>query len=191
MLFISKVTAGSWFRFGKKKSDVTMVEVRLGDGPRQLEVVNFPLITFSAELSSSGALIEREVTKGYGVTLSFELQFSTSLIQTGFTTGLGSGYQLATSLSQSMVCRANPGGRAQLQASTKMVFYPHAITRNVTHKASGEFVNGKWENVTSTVLGEKYNGALFYKSSYLGLHRCVTNPDYFEDALRRTWVEIS
>lgn len=189
-MFISRVHASSWFRFGNRKLDVDMVEVRLGDGERQLEVKNYPLVTFSAALSSSGALIEREVSHGYSIKFSFELHLVFNAAQTGTTSGFGSQYQLTTSLSQSMVCRVNAGERGQLQASTRMMYYPNAVMRNVTHKSTGQFVNGKWEKVSSTVHGNEYTGALFYKSNFLGEHRCVTNPDYFEDALERTWVEL-
>lgn len=191
LLFISKVaTSRRWF--WSKNSDISMVEVRLEDGERQLLVVNYPLQTLSAEWTSSGGSMEHEVTQGFGITFSFQLHFETSLLQTGVTMGLGSSYTLSTLLAQNMVCRANPGGRVQLQASTRMVLYPRAITRNVTYKSTtGTFTNGEWENVTSSVAGETVDGALFYRSDYLGLHRCVTDPNYFEDALHRNWVELN
>lgn len=186
MLFISKVSPRGFFG---DLGDVSLVEVRLGDTNRTVEVKNFPIVTFSAEWSSSGATIEQEVTRGYGISLSFQLQFETTLLQTGFTTGFASSYMLSTSMSQSMICRANPGSRSQLQVSTKMMFYPNARTRNVTFSKE-KFIVGPWENVTSTVQESTVNGALFYLSDYLGLHRCVTDPDYFEDPVQRKWVEI-
>lgn len=186
MLFISKVSPRGYFG---ESGDVSLVEVCLGDTNRSVEVRNFPIVTFSAEWSSSGAAIEQEVTKGYGVSLSFQLQFESSLMQTGFTMGSASSYMLSTSMSQSMICRANPGSRSQLQVSTKMLFYPDARSRNVTFSKE-KFVDGPWENVTSTVQESTVNGALFYISDYLGLHRCVADPDYFEDPVQRRWVEI-
>lgn len=187
MMFITKVVPLRYLGFAG--GSVDLVELRLGDNNGSVEVVNFPLVTFSAELSTSGASIEQEVTKGYGISLSFQLQFESSLIQTGFTVGLGSSYALSTSLSQSMICRANPGSRAQLQVSTKMMLYPDAKTRNVTI-SNGRFSNGPWQPVTSSVQECTINGALFYRGDYLGLHRCVTDIDFFEDPVQRSWITI-
>lgn len=186
MMFITKVTPR---RFFNNPGDVSLVEVVLGDTDHSVEVKNFPIVTFSAELSSSSAAVEQEITKGYSVSLSFQLQFESKLIQTGFTMGFGSSYALSTTMSQSMVCRTHPGSRAQLQVSTKMMLYPDAKTRNVTF-SKNKFINGPWEKVTSTVDEVTVDGALFYLSDYLGLHRCVTDPDCFEDPIQRNWVDI-
>lgn len=172
-----------------RHSDVEMVEVRLEDGLQEFEVANFPLVTLSADLSTSGAQVEREVTDGFGITLSFmlDLRFKLDGIhETRFTFGLSSTF--STALTQKLVCRAPAGGRVQMQASTRMVLFPRAIMRNVTYKAkSGTFVNGEWTNITSTVLGESVDGALLYSSDYFGRHRCVTDPTYFED-MGRLWL---
>lgn len=74
LLFIPKVTRSrSWFM--RNKTDISTVEVRLEVGSGELEVKNFPFVTFSAEWSSGGASIEQEVTQGYGISLSFSCRF--------------------------------------------------------------------------------------------------------------------
>lgn len=174
---------------GATKRDIVLVQLQLGNESQVHEIVNYPLVTISAEYSTSELVVERELSSGYDITLSLSSSIDLTVLETGVTASLGYSYTFSGSLSESIICRAAPGGMAQLQATTYVKHYPAARTRQVTYKyKDGLFQDGKWDGVVSEVQNESYEGALFYVGGPLSTQRCVTDRKYFED--ERKWLVI-
>lgn len=189
-VFSNTVPTKTWWG-GSSDPDIVLTQLLLGDEINDIEVDHFPLITISAEYSSNQVTVEREVASGYGIVLSSSLRVTNTLVQTGITTGLDSAYSFSLSVSESMVCRAPPGGRAQMQVSINIKQFPAAKTRQVTFKQkTGAFENGKWDKVTSEIHGDSYEGAMFYETGHQFSQRCVTDPNYFQDPHDARWINV-
>lgn len=180
-------TWSSWF---KSKPPLSMIELLLGSEPKEVPIDYFPLVTVSAELSTSDASVEREVTDGFSISFSLDLRVDNNVVIAGIKTGLSSQYTIGFSLAQSMICRAPRGGKVQMQVSATILYFPLAKTRRVSYvEATQDFETGEWETVTSEVKKETYEGAMFYSLSTISRQRCVTEKSHFKNR-RVRWLPL-
>lgn len=188
LIYLSRKTTGVSLPDG----DISIVELLLGKKERIVGSRFYPLQTISAEYSTGSVLLETEAASGWVINLGSILQFTIGLGGTAKVYGtFEPGYTLSATLTESIICKANPGGVSQLQVSNTMRYFPEAKVREVNYTAlSGKFKNGKWEAVQSTVGNEQYKGALFYSSGDVGRHRCVSDISLFEDSADRKWIEF-
>lgn len=188
--FEDRIPRTKWNSWFKKRPPLLMIELLLGSEPKEVPIEYFPLVTVSAELSTSDASVEREVTDGFSISFSLDLRVDNDVVIAGIKTGLSSQYSIGFSLAQSMICRAPKGGKVQMQVSATLLYFPLAKTRRVTYvKATQDFETGEWETVTSEVKKETYEGAMFYSLGTISRQRCVTEQSHFKNK-RVRWLPL-
>lgn len=186
--FEDHVQSSKWGAWLGQKPPVNMIEFQLGHYKETIPIEYYPLVTVSTELSSLDASVEREVTRGFGISFSLDLRVDNDIVIAGVKTGLSSHYSLDFSLLQAMVCRAPKGGKVQMQVSANLLYFPLARTRRVSYvQASQNFESRDWEVVSSAIDNETYGGAMFYSLSSISRQRCVTDPMHFKSSKIR-WL---
>lgn len=194
LVYISKKTSKNPDKlFGRPQDDIDLVELKLGSDMQLVGSTNYPLYTLSAEFSTGAILLEMEVSSSRKISLGTVLQLTFGLGDAAKSYGsLETGHSLSTSLAESIICRANPGSSVQLQVTNEMMYFPRAMARKVTCQVKNNYLaNGPWENVTSTINSQDYEGALFYVGESLSKHRCVTDMELFENATTREFIEYN
>lgn len=165
-------------------------EIDLGHEVYWVGSNNYPILTASAEYSSNILLIEHEVVRGNSVRVNPSLLTLLAWLQIGLRIVIESTNSLYMAERESIICRASPGGRVQLQVSSTMLSFPAAKSRSLEFDIrSQEFTTEKWSYISSSVEKEVYDGLLMLLSSSFVLARCVTNETMFEMDKRRKIVE--
>lgn len=180
-----------WIPWSNREVDqLYFTEVDFGPEVWWVGSDNFPLLTISAEYSSGYVEVEREIIHGYSVRVNPSLESLLGFLFTGGKIALESTNSLYIAEKEGLICRANPGGRVQLQVSSKMLSFPAARSRAVEYGIkSGDFTATTWNTVSSSINGESQDGILVYLPSSLVLARCVTKEEYFETENKRQLLE--
>lgn len=173
-----------------RKPRIHLIEVQLGEKNfKTYDVIYYPLVTFSAEWSTSGAILEREVGTGYGVKYSLDKFLEQDIVTAGGSYGLVTTQGRISLGADSVVCRVHAGGKGQLQVSSRLKHFPEARFRKVIcFNNIPDFHEEKWEKIRTSLVGESHDGVVIYEDWNFSKHRCVTDPYYFEDAKTRRWI---
>lgn len=156
-----------WAKSSSK--DIECIEFSLGKNQQSVGSTYFPLVTVSAEFSTSPVKIEREVTHGKSLSYSSSVAAGVSIIQASFKLSLDQGVGLTFSKKEMVACTANPGGRVQLQVSNRMLHFPEARARKILYLAkNAEFSEAEWESLETEVADEHYLGAIFHEKYRVG-----------------------
>lgn len=169
---------------------LTITELDFGDDIYWLGSENFPLLTVSAEFSTSSVQVEREIVHGHSIRFNPSLLRLLGLLVAGWRVVLESTNSLYIAEKESLICRASPGGRVQLQISSKMLSFPAAKSRVVTYNTrTKQFENEVWKSVSSTICDEEHEGFLMFLPSSISSGRCITNETMFESQHLRRLLE--
>lgn len=169
---------------------LTLTELDFGDEVHWVGSDNFPILTVSAEYSTSLVQVEREIVHGHSIRFNPSLLRLLGVLVAGWRIVLESTNSLYIAEKESLICRASPGGRAQLQISNKMLSFPAAKSRVVSYNTKTKvFKKEKWQPVSSTIRDEVHEGILLFLPSSVSLGRCITNETMFENHHRRKLIE--
>lgn len=173
-----------------RKPRIHMIEIQLNETNYNMyDVVYYPLVTFSAEWSTSGATLEREVGTGYGVKYSLDKQLEQDIVAAGGSYGLLHTQGRISIGAESITCRIHAGGKGQLQVSSRLKYFPDARFRKIVCINNfPDFHEEEWEKIRTSLVGETHDGVVIYEDWNFSRHRCVTDPDYFEDPKTRRWI---
>lgn len=165
----------------RRLAKLRFTEVEFGKDVYLKTSDNYPVLTASAEFSSSFLQIERELVRGHSIRVNPSLLALMSILGTGWRIALESTNSLYIAEKQSIICRARPGGRVQLQVSSSMLSFPRARSRELEYDVRlGAFVSDDWEPIKSTVHLQDVPGALMALLASFMLARCVTNETMFK-----------
>lgn len=175
-----------------RKPKIHLIEIQLDEeNYNTFDVMYYPLVTFSAEWSTSGAVLEREVGTGFGVKYSFDKHLEQDIVAAGGSYGLITTHGRVSVGAETVVCRVHAGGKGQLQVSSRLKYFPEAKFRKVVCvKDSSIFHEDAWEKARTILSGESHDGVVFYEDWNFSKHRCVTDPRYFEDPKTRRWINL-
>lgn len=177
-----------WFKRNLAKLHFTEVEV--GKDVFLQNSENYPMLTASAELSSSFLQIEREIVRGHSVRVNPSFLTLLAILGTGWRIVLESTNSLYIAEKESIICRARPGGRVQLQVSSSMLSFPKARSRNLKYDIGlGEFFCEDWEPISSYIRQQELPGLLMALLASFMLARCVTNETLFRNSDEKHFFE--
>lgn len=165
-------------------------EVEFGRDVYLQKSENFPMLTASAELSSSFLQIEREISRGHSIRVNPSFLTLLSILGTGWRIAMESTNSLYIAEKESIICRARPGGRVQLQVSSNMLSFPKARSRKFKYDIQlGVFELDDWELITSSIHHQELPGILMALLARFMLARCVTNETMFEKPDKKHFFE--
>lgn len=155
-------------------------EVKFGERVYWTGSENYPFLTVSAEYSTNSLQIEREIVRGHSVRVNPSLLKLLGLLSSGWRIVLESTNSLYVAEKESIICRANPGGKVQLQITSKMLSFPAARSRPLVYDAMDKSFNAEsWLSISCSVNEEEHDGILMFLLSEIILARCVTNETMF------------
>lgn len=169
---------------------IHMIELHLNEtNYKTYDVLYYPLVTFAAELSTSGAVMEREVSTGHGVKYTLDRYLDQDIVAMQNDYGYVSARGRSSFTAESVVCRVNAGGKGQLQVSKRLKHFPEAKFRKIIFSDYPVFEEGLWESISTFMAGETHEGVVVYEDWYHNKHRCVTDAKLLEDPKLRRWIE--
>lgn len=175
---------------GRSTNHLFFTEVCFGDDVYWVGSDNYPILTVSAEYSSLPVQIERELVHGNSIRLNPSLLVLLGILYTGWRVVMESTNSLYVAEKESIICRASPGVRVQLQVSNKMLSFPSARTRTLEYNTkTQEFIPSDWSLISSEVSDQKVKGMLLSTLTMFERARCVTNEAMFESQSQRQLIE--